>query len=175
MASEALSNSARRFPDHADAFRRCAERIEARTEGYGAAGDGFHIGADRSGIGAGSQNIGRQRPGAAQHDACERSAAEHRFRERLFRDDLSIIDCREITHAPVLYSHSPRVQNDSTLFLLRRSLPRGTRSSAAASRRGTEPSLRRLLVKCGLNAGGCKADGTGAKRRRSEPRSICLI
>src|SRR3954453_17164180 len=65
-------------------------------------------------------------------------------------------------------SHSPRVQNDSTLVLFCSSIawePKFRRS--ISQRRG--PSLRRLLVKCGLSAGGCKAAGTCAKSKSGAP------
>ena len=111
-------------------------------------------GAVHRGIDAGAENVAVDGPGAAQHEASNRDAAE----EILRKDSTGrfpAVACRK-TKRTRTRTHSHNAQNSSTssLFDACPKVP-----GSISQRHGA--SLRRLLVKCGLNAGRCEARKTG--------------
>src|SRR3979490_1188058 len=91
-----------------------------------------------------------KRPAAAEHQAGDRRAAENMVRND-FTGTVAMV--RRAAKRNGTGTHSPRVHNDSTLFLSMP--PHGQLRQSISQRRGA--SLRRLLVKCGLSEGGCWA------------------
>jgi hypothetical protein len=99
------------------------------------------------GIDARAENVGVDSPGATEHKPCNCSASEEILRNEV-PGRLLAGRCRKAKRTGT-DTHSPCARNSSTSFLCDAAIENSRCS--ISQRRGA--SLRRLLVKCGLNAG----------------------
>ena len=104
------------------------------------------------GIDAGAENVGVDGPGAAQHEARDRDTAEEIVGKDLTGRFPAVVHRRTGRTLTLTHSHNAQ-NNNSTKSPF--DAASGKVPGSVSQRHGA--SLRRLLVKSGLNAGRCKA------------------